>query len=403
MLRVEKVSNLAKDRNKEIFNEVMEKKAHYISWAKVGSHSCAYDFCIYGLKNTDVDAYTMFDTVNRRKETGTLYPQVNMTFLPIERQWSPGILILLNYIEYHDKEYTREEEALHLQDALIANRDYIKSKKVYFDIRNKEPFSIDENCTNNILSYYGELINELIAKENFGGITDVVILCNHWGCGDFLWEGFKIGDLVRFGCYDWRVLDMRRNSALLLSDKIIEKRSFKKGSGGKLWPNSSLREYLNREFYNSFNTEEQSRIKDYIPSNTINPWYPSAFQNKRKLCVDYWGQGESFDKIFLLNIQQVVDYFGDSGQLKNRPMQSIEEAWHEDGYSRYISDQYNESRIARNADGEICYWWLMTCGGQPCSAIAVAPDGTINMHGFLPFYYGSISDFGVRPALWMKI
>ena len=42
MLRVEKAGYLAKDRNREILNEIMEKKAHYISWAKVGAYDCAY-------------------------------------------------------------------------------------------------------------------------------------------------------------------------------------------------------------------------------------------------------------------------------------------------------------------------------------------------------------------------
>jgi hypothetical protein len=31
---------------------------------------------------------------------------------------------------------------------------------------------------------------------------------------------------IRFGAYDWRVLDVQDGKALLLTDKVIEKRSF---------------------------------------------------------------------------------------------------------------------------------------------------------------------------------
>ena len=36
----------------------------------------------------------------------------------------------------------------------------------------------------------------------------------------------NIGDIIQFGGHDWRVLDVRDGKALLLSDKIIEKRPY---------------------------------------------------------------------------------------------------------------------------------------------------------------------------------
>ena len=67
----------------------------------------------------------------------------------------------------------------------------------------------------------------------------------------------KKGDIVRFGQHDWRVLYVRSGSALLLSDEVIEKRPYHTVSIGITWENSSIREYLNGDFYNNIFTEEE--------------------------------------------------------------------------------------------------------------------------------------------------
>ena len=157
----------------------------------------------------------------------------------------------------------------------------------------------------------------------------------------------------------------------------------------------SLRNYLNGEFRNNFDYDENLRIVPILTTNNVNPWYPSAWRHKRKSVVS---SNEAFDYVFLLSIQEVVKFFGDSGQLKKRPVQSKEETWHNDGYTRIISDQFNELRIAQDADGEACSWWLRSSGEQPCPAVSVAPIGIIDMHGLL-----LLEECGVRPALWLKL
>lgn len=70
-------------------------------------------------------------TVNRAKETGTLYPRVNITLLP-----SPSASYGGMYSDiYNDGDYSDEVVIAHILDAFKANSKYIKSKRIYFDFR----------------------------------------------------------------------------------------------------------------------------------------------------------------------------------------------------------------------------------------------------------------------------
>ncbi len=71
-------------------------------------------------------------TVNRAKETGTLYPRVNITLLPSPSASYGG----MDSNIYNDGDYSAEEVITHILDAFKANSEYIKSNRMYFDFRN---------------------------------------------------------------------------------------------------------------------------------------------------------------------------------------------------------------------------------------------------------------------------
>ncbi len=51
----------------------------------------------------------------------------------------------------------------------------------------------------------------------------------------------------------WRVLNVKDNKALLLSDRILDNRSFDELSDKVIWANSTIRKWLNEDsggFYN---------------------------------------------------------------------------------------------------------------------------------------------------------
>ena len=139
-----------------------------------------------------------------------------------------------------------------------------------------------------------------------------------------------------------------------------------------------MRRYLNGEFYNRFTAEERGRILETRVINSDNHWYGTT------------GGADTTDRVFLLSIDEVVRYFGDSGQLWNRP----NDEW-------WIDDEYNQARVAyRLEDNEAWWWWLRSPGSNSYSAANVLSDGWLNVSGNSVHrsYYG-----GVRPAMWLNL
>jgi len=119
---------------------------------------------------------------------------------------------------------------------------------------------------------------------------------------------------MRFGGIDWLVLEVSDGKALLLSEQLLEPGRYNDRWDQVTWRSCSLRWYLNGDFYDkTFSEAEKSRIAETTVINNDNQWYGTP------------GGSDTTDKIFILSIEEVVKYFGDSGQLKNRPSDS--RAW----------------------------------------------------------------------------
>ena len=100
----------------------------------------------------------------------------------------------------------------------------------------------------------------------------------------------KTGDVIEFGEYDWRVLDVCDSKALIVSDKITVKKEYGYTSS---WKDCDLRLYLNEGFYSAFTEQEKLLISEARVKT---------------------GDSDTVDKLFILSIEEVVLYFGDSGQ-----------------------------------------------------------------------------------------
>ena len=66
----------------------------------------------------------------------------------------------------------------------------------------------------------------------------------------------EIGSSAAFGGYSWRVLDIRDNTALIISEYVIEQRPYHDTYIATMWEGCALRKYLNGEFYNGFSADE---------------------------------------------------------------------------------------------------------------------------------------------------
>jgi hypothetical protein len=184
---------------------------------------------------------------------------------------------------------------------------------------------------------------------------------------------------IRFGNYEWNVLEVREGKVLIISDKALDNRKFHETYKAVTWENADLRKYLNETFYNTFTDAEKARILETRISNLDNPWFGTS------------GGSDTMDKIFLLSVEEVVSYFGNSKQLQGKNPNT----------KYYISDYFNHARRCMTLDDQPTWWWLRTPGNEKVFAACVTDDGRIAVSGDF-VNRGTEFNRGVRPALWLS-
>ena len=209
---------------------------------------------------------------------------------------------------------------------------------------------------------------------------------------------------ISFGKYLWRILDEKDDKILIITENTIGERSYHNHCVEITWEQSDMRQYLNGSFFKEFTPEEQSQILETQVSDRDNPWTGTKCGNP------------TADKVFLLSYDEVVKYFGDSGDLQSR------QGWHwvdidvpglnggipEKGGTDFVNDQYNNARRVFKPDGSAAWWWLRSPGGQ-----GQWTTGSIGFIGELFLCgddvwmesreHGPDENAGVRPAMWIKI
>ncbi len=158
--------------------------------------------------------------------------------------------------------------------------------------------------------------------------------------------------VINYGGLDCIVLDVEQNKILVLAKKSIGDMPFDEGNGNN-FPNSTLCKYLNGEFIKKLkaNGADTSAL---IPT-TIDLTSDNGLK-------DY--VGETTQKVFLLTCNM---------------------------YRKYRS-------VIPNLDD---WWWLATAysnesNGCALSARSVSSDGSLSIN------YARISNYGVRPAFYLK-
>lgn len=204
---------------------------------------------------------------------------------------------------------------------------------------------------------------------------------------------------------EWIVLDKQGDKALVISTKILDCKPYNEGFKDATWENSSIRKWLNNDFYqNAFTDGERERIKETTVSAAGNSEYT----------VD--GGVETTDKIFLLSYEELLQY------CTNDETSSLKEGVRRAEVSEYakaqgvwtmtqeLYDTYNHDEIENSdpeAEPEIendysigCgWWWLRNVGGKTSKAMDVKSDGTVRTYGHL----NGEGNIGVRPAMWINI
>jgi len=195
-----------------------------------------------------------------------------------------------------------------------------------------------------------------------------------------LFSSMQIGDVIQFGEYEWRVLDIQGSKALIVTVSIVERGAYNEEYADITWADCTVRTYLNTTFYDSFSSVDKSRILETNNINASNPWYGIE------------GGEDTTDKIFLLSLDDVVKYFGDSGLLANKPSEE----------TRNIDDAYNSNRLALYQD-KADWWCLRTPGENRRSVAGVGNDGKIYVDGLGRALSVDGLAHGIRPAMWIMI
>lgn len=200
----------------------------------------------------------------------------------------------------------------------------------------------------------------------------------------------QVGDKILFGNYNWKVLDIQKDRALIITEYIIEQRPYHDAYEEITWADCALRKYLNGDFYDKFNETDKLRICPVLNINSDNQWYGIK------------GGVDTRDRIFLLSMEEVIcKYFGDSSEKLYSPGKN-QRYW----FQR--KDQNNTRRIARleTDKDQVWWWWTRTPGRVSVKAVYIHGDGNIGIQGN-NILKGNIADGkctgGVRPALWLKL
>lgn len=176
-----------------------------------------------------------------------------------------------------------------------------------------------------------------------------------------------IGQIVTMGSYqqtensdaakdaiEWIVLDKKDGKALLISRCVLDIREFGDPEIGADWKNSSMRAWLNGNFYDeAFSSSEKKRIQstDCETSGTV-----------------------TSDKVFLLSKEEAGSLLTD-GKLKTKMT----------SYAKAIALTGGE-------------YWLRSAGTEKGYAVTVTDKGQISEEGGRV----SMQIYGIRPAVWIS-
>ena len=213
--------------------------------------------------------------------------------------------------------------------------------------------------------------NELVALDGYKDSTEIAESVYD----QYLTENLRnaqIGSYITFGSYEqngnayrieeieWLVLDKTEDRILVISRYILDRHQYHRELTAADWESSSLRKWLNDEFYDAaFSEAEKARI----PTVTIH-----SHSEKH---------ASTEDKLFLLSIPEVNAYFD--------------------------SEQARVSKSTEYANYSLDAWWLRSYGSGQATLVFGEERDAVNYETG-KFIGGWVNaSAGVRPAMWISI
>ena len=181
----------------------------------------------------------------------------------------------------------------------------------------------------------------------------------------------------------WIVLERNDNKALLISKYILECKSYNENYVDVDWKNSTIRNWLNNEFYNiAFNDDEKQKIQESVVSNMIDG------------LIDE--DNNTIDKVFLLSVDEAIKYFY-KNSLQDENKKAVAKP------TEYSKRNLGAMRMMIEGlpkdfwFSEYSLWWLRTEGEDKSSAANIRNNGYLRVSG------DRVHNFavGVRPVIWI--
>lgn len=201
------------------------------------------------------------------------------------------------------------------------------------------------------------------------------------------------GGIVEFGQYfsegnsitpiRWKVLSVKGNEALLLSERVIDYVFYHRKREAILWDECDMRKWLGNTFFSfAFTPEEQQIIIDKELSTLR--YTPGFLYNSKETITTH-------DRVFLLSIDEVNEYLPEGEREASPTLLYCDIYNHVNAKYSYLLDINPESFTD----------WVLRSGATSGNAAV----SIINRFGDITG--GRItwvnSPFGVRPAIWISI
>lgn len=193
---------------------------------------------------------------------------------------------------------------------------------------------------------------------------------------------FSVGDTLILGAceqnnatgdgaepIEWIVIKVSGKQILLISKYVLFAGKYHETWASLTWEDSSLRSWLNHDFYNSVFSENEKRaiMKTTITAES-NPTYRTR------------AGADTEDSVFLLSISEAEEMLLSQGFCSGKPTASTR-----------ASD--------KSFQASPCWYWLRSPGKDRTLAAYVTTKGQINQTGIQ--YNTSFG--GIRPAIWINI
>ena len=177
-------------------------------------------------------------------------------------------------------------------------------------------------------------------------------------------KSFEVGNIVKFGKFNWLVLDLdeKNNRALLITENCVTKQKF--ADSNYEWSTSSVRAYLNGTDGNNFLTS--SNFTDDDKARILNILINKTNLSKKSNQIL---NSNGTDYVFLLSVKDANEYFHD-----------------------------NSERVCKFNNSN-CRWWLRLSTKSYARAAYVSSQGKVFPDGTLVSY----NTLGVRPAIWIDL